>query len=49
MASKDWQLCKDILRFLRSIDESGAALRTVVRDAGILEMDGGSELKSVDS
>lgn len=24
---KDWQLCKELLRFLHSIDDSGAALR----------------------
>ena len=45
MASKEWQLCKDVLRFLRSIDESGAALRTAVKDAGILELENGSLLK----
>ena len=50
MASKEEQLCKDILRFIRSIDESGTALRTVVRDAGILEIDDKTtELKTVDS
>ncbi|KAK1232383.1 WD40 repeat protein [Marasmius sp. AFHP31] len=25
--AKDWQLCRELMRFLRSIDESGAALR----------------------
>ena len=37
MASKEWQLCRDILRFLRSIDDSGEALRIVVKQAGIIE------------
>lgn len=40
MAAKEWGLCRDILRFLRSIDDSGAALRVAVNDAGILEVDG---------
>jgi RAB6A-GEF complex partner protein 1 len=37
LASKEWQLCQDILRFLRSIDDSGAALRVAVKQAGIIE------------
>lgn len=43
MAAKEWQLCRDILRFLRSIDDSGAALRVAVTQAGILELDGEME------
>ena len=30
------QLCKEVLRFLHSIDETGAALQQAVTDVGIL-------------
>ncbi|KAG7099576.1 hypothetical protein E1B28_001406 [Marasmius oreades] len=36
--AKDWQLCREILRFLRSIDESGAALRHALTETNL---DGG--------
>lgn len=50
MHSKEWQLCRDILRFLRSIDDSGAALRVAVKEAGILELEPeGSEKRTNDT
>uniref|UniRef100_A0A0W0FAM6 RIC1 C-terminal alpha solenoid region domain-containing protein n=1 Tax=Moniliophthora roreri TaxID=221103 RepID=A0A0W0FAM6_MONRR len=30
LKGKDWQLCRDLMRFLRSIDDTGAALRNAV-------------------
>ncbi len=41
IGSRDWQLCKELLRFLRSIDDSGDALRTAVAETGLLTMDDG--------
>jgi hypothetical protein len=35
VAAKDWTLCKELLRFLRSIDDSGEALKSAVAKAGI--------------
>lgn len=37
MAAKEFHLCKELLRFLHSIDESGAALRTAIEDLGIVQ------------
>jgi hypothetical protein len=37
MAAKEFHLCKELLRFLHSIDESGAALRTAIEDLGIAQ------------
>ncbi|KAL6299040.1 RIC1-domain-containing protein [Sparassis latifolia] len=39
---KDWQLCREILRFLHSIDETGTALRTALAEAGIIDSSGGT-------
>ncbi|KAJ3718412.1 RIC1-domain-containing protein [Lentinula raphanica] len=36
MDEKDWQLCRELLRFLRSIDESGAALRDALAQTGLV-------------
>lgn len=33
---KEWSLCRDILRFLQSADESGSALRQAVAMSGLL-------------
>ncbi|KAH8100482.1 RIC1-domain-containing protein [Cristinia sonorae] len=33
---KDWQLCRELLRFLHSIDETGAALRDALRETNLL-------------
>lgn len=49
MASNEWELCRDILRFLRSIDDTGAALRVAVKDAGILELPEDGAENKVDS
>ncbi|KDQ54856.1 hypothetical protein JAAARDRAFT_37967 [Jaapia argillacea MUCL 33604] len=45
--SKDWQLCRDLLRFLHSIDETGAALRNAVEVTGIVEVSNGEVVSSV--
>ncbi|KAL7422502.1 WD40 repeat protein [Cryptotrichosporon argae] len=37
MAAGEFQLCKELLRFLRSIDETGVALRTALDEIGILD------------
>ncbi|KAE9385994.1 RIC1-domain-containing protein, partial [Gymnopus androsaceus JB14] len=37
MEGKDWQLCRELLRFLRSIDDSGAALRSALAQTGLVE------------
>jgi hypothetical protein len=37
MAAKEAQLCKELLRFLHSIDDSGAALRAAIDEVGILK------------
>lgn len=34
--AEDWQLCRELLRFLHSIDDTGAALRGAVTETGIL-------------
>lgn len=36
MAANEVQLCKELLRFLHSIDDSGAALRAAIDEVGIL-------------
>lgn len=36
---RDWQLCRDLLRFLKSIDESGQALKDAVETTGLLGSD----------
>lgn len=40
--SKEWQLCRELLRFLHSIDETGRALRNALSqvDIGLLDADG---------
>jgi RAB6A-GEF complex partner protein 1 len=30
MEDKDWQLCRELLRFLRTIDDSGQALQNAL-------------------
>jgi RAB6A-GEF complex partner protein 1 len=32
---KDWQLCKELLRFLHSIDDTGVALKTALEQSGL--------------
>lgn len=36
--SKDWQLCKDLLRFLHSIDPTGTALRNALAETSLMEI-----------
>ncbi|KAJ3801158.1 RIC1-domain-containing protein [Lentinula aff. detonsa] len=38
MEEKDWQLCRELLRFLRSIDESGTALRDALAQTGLVDL-----------
>lgn len=35
--TQDWQLCRELLRFLHSIDDSGAALKTALAQTSILQ------------
>lgn len=35
--AKDWQLCRDVLRFLQSIDDSGKVLQHALSLAGIMD------------
>ena len=35
MKANEWNLCKDLLRFLHSVDESGDVLREAIRELGI--------------
>jgi RAB6A-GEF complex partner protein 1 len=34
--AKDWQLCRELLRFLHSIDDTGAALRNALSKTGVI-------------
>ena len=34
---EDWQLCRELLRFLHSIDDSGASLREALSQTKILQ------------
>lgn len=47
--AKDWQLCKELIRFLHSIDETGDALRRAMAETdlapaqnGVLRVNGNS-------
>jgi RAB6A-GEF complex partner protein 1 len=35
--AKDWQLCRELLRFLHSIDETGTVLRNALAQAHITD------------
>jgi RAB6A-GEF complex partner protein 1 len=35
---KDWQLCRELLRFLHSVDDSGAALRNALAKTNLVEI-----------
>jgi hypothetical protein len=39
VSAKDWRLCRELLRFLRSIDETGAVLRSALSQANIIDSD----------
>lgn len=36
ITAQDWQLCREILRFLHSVDESGDALRNALSEAEVI-------------
>jgi RAB6A-GEF complex partner protein 1 len=38
--AKEWQLCRELLRFLHSVDETGAALRVALMQTKILDISG---------
>ena len=38
LEEEDWQLCKELLRFLRSIDETGEALRHAVKELNLVDL-----------
>ncbi|KAH9895558.1 RIC1-domain-containing protein [Epithele typhae] len=40
VAAQDWQLCRDILRFLHSIDDTGAALQAALVETQIVSPEG---------
>ncbi|KAI0963163.1 hypothetical protein AcW1_000322 [Taiwanofungus camphoratus] len=42
ISAKDWQLCREILRFLQFIDESGTALRNALVEARVIPMSNGT-------
>ncbi|KAF7792481.1 hypothetical protein EIP86_003522 [Pleurotus ostreatoroseus] len=39
MEAQEWQLCRELLRFLRSVDESGHALRTAIKETGLIDLE----------
>jgi hypothetical protein len=36
VAACDWQLCRELMRFLHSIDETGAALKRVLSQTNLM-------------
>ena len=36
VSAQDWQLCREILRFLHSIDDTGAALQSALLETQIV-------------
>ncbi|KAF7340016.1 RIC1 domain-containing protein [Mycena venus] len=40
VATKDWQLCRELLRFLRSVDDTGTALRNAVEHINLQDIKG---------
>lgn len=39
LAAKEYHLCKEVLRFLHSIDETGEALKRAIKEVGVLPDD----------
>lgn len=39
---EDWQLCKELIRFLHSIDEDGVALREALLETSLLPTENGA-------
>ncbi|TFK76753.1 RIC1-domain-containing protein [Pluteus cervinus] len=42
---KDWQLCRELLRFLHSIDDTGAALRDALKQTNVINLELENELQ----
>ncbi|KAI0080014.1 RIC1-domain-containing protein [Panus rudis PR-1116 ss-1] len=40
--AQEWQLCREMLRFLRSIDETGTALRTALEKTKLIDLQNGA-------
>ncbi|KAI0786104.1 RIC1-domain-containing protein [Abortiporus biennis] len=40
ISCKEWQICRDLLRFLHSIDETGEVLRTALEESHLLQSNG---------
>jgi hypothetical protein len=38
IAAKDWQLCRELLRFLRSVDDTGTALRDALEQVNLQDV-----------
>ena len=38
VATSDWQLCRELMRFLHSIDDTGAALKHVLSQTNLMPM-----------
>lgn len=47
VAAQDWQLCREILRFLHSIDDSGAALQSALAETQIIAAEADTQLSVV--
>ncbi|KAF8213519.1 RIC1-domain-containing protein [Mycena galopus ATCC 62051] len=47
VAAKDWQLCRELLRFLRSVDDTGTALRNALEQVNLQDvgLQGGKSIK----
>jgi hypothetical protein len=39
--AKEWQLCRELLRFLHSIDDTGAALRVALSQTKVIDFSSG--------
>ena len=38
--AKEWQLCRELLRFLHSVDDTGAALRVALTQTEVMDVSG---------
>ncbi|KAJ7275450.1 RIC1-domain-containing protein [Mycena haematopus] len=43
--TKDWQLCRELLRFLRSVDDTGTALHNALERVNLQDVHGGKPIK----
>ncbi|KZP16760.1 RIC1-domain-containing protein [Athelia psychrophila] len=46
--AKDWQLCKELLRFLHSIDDTGTALRNALAETSLIEVPNGVVINGIE-